>query len=269
MNAIIFSKDRACQLELLLRSMQELAPVFLKHVAIIYRVSSDSFLEGYRKLQDQWPRLRWMLENKSFKEMVIDAVDETPPHTLFFVDDLVFRKKWDGSQSRGYQSFCANSKVLCYSLRISKHLTFCHPKNAKEYSPVFSGNCWSWAGCTPTYAYPMSVDGHIFRTGEILVDLVNLDYENPNSLEGILVQRSWLRGRCPLMSCDKESTIFGIPANLVNTVYKNRSMGGSAEELNQRWLDGERIALEPLIGYPNKAVHEEVEYTFEKAHEPQ
>ncbi len=264
MNVIIFSKDRACQLELLLRSMQELAPVFLKHVAIIYKVSSDSFLEGYQKLQKQWPRLRWMPENKPFKDMVIDAVDETIPHTLFFVDDLVFRKKWNGSQSSGYQSFCANPKVLCYSLRISKHLTFCHPKNAEEVPPTFSGSCWEWAGCTPTYAYPMSVDGHIFRTIEILVDLMHLDYTNPNSLEGILVRKSWyLKKKCPLMSCDKESTIFGIPANLVNTVYKNRNMGGSVEDLNQRWLAGERIALEPLIGYPNKAVHEEVEYTYE------
>ncbi len=52
-NAIIFSKDRALQLRLLLYSIEKNSPLTFK-LNVIYKYSDDSFKEGYEKVKSEF-----------------------------------------------------------------------------------------------------------------------------------------------------------------------------------------------------------------------
>ena len=80
MNVIIFSKDRAAQLDLLLRSIEKnFAKPYYQNVTVIFRASNQSFVDGYKKLIKKWGRkdkatgyVSWINEEQtSFKEATI------------------------------------------------------------------------------------------------------------------------------------------------------------------------------------------------------
>src|SRR5207244_9482623 len=56
-----------------------------------------------------------------------------------------------------------------------------------------------------------------------------------------------------------------IPANRVQDTHQNRHMGlATPEELNERFLAGERIALEPIERVQNVAPHHEMALEWER-----
>ena len=71
-NIIIFSKDRACQLDLLLRSMWSHIDSFdLYHIKVLYTYSNSLFYEGYRELieREEFPSVFFKHET-NFKDDV-------------------------------------------------------------------------------------------------------------------------------------------------------------------------------------------------------
>ena len=52
-NGLIVSKNRACQLRLLLESISVNAPSLLNEVLIIYASSNEKFARGYDKLKEE------------------------------------------------------------------------------------------------------------------------------------------------------------------------------------------------------------------------
>ena len=77
MNIIIFSKDRACQLDLFLRSLKKYFKEFEElNFNILYTYSNDKFKIGYDKLftihNDS--NLNYIKETKKFKEHVAPVI---------------------------------------------------------------------------------------------------------------------------------------------------------------------------------------------------
>ena len=94
LNIIIFSKDRACQLELLLRSMKLYFAEFSQHkINILYTYSNDSFKKGYEKLFKihNDTNINYIRETAKFKEHVVLLLNQDNPYTILFVDDVVFK----------------------------------------------------------------------------------------------------------------------------------------------------------------------------------
>ena len=98
LNIIVFSKNRACQLELLLRSLK----IFLKNwqsysVYIIYSYSNSEYEQGYEIVKKQFPLFNYLPESKEqlggklFKNIVLECLRNNQPYTMFLVDDLVFK----------------------------------------------------------------------------------------------------------------------------------------------------------------------------------
>ena len=93
-NALILSKDRACQLRLLFDSIKKYTPNLFNQITVIYIGSDDEFRQGYDKLisQEVLPNLVWQKE-KDFVQDFIDFFEEC--ESEFFcgiVDDCVFYK---------------------------------------------------------------------------------------------------------------------------------------------------------------------------------
>ncbi len=259
-NIVVFSKDRAMQLDLFLRSFD----TFVKNrdgylINVLYTYSNDNFGAGYEKLIAERPNgIRWVKETQ-FKSDLLSLVESTHPYTVFFVDDDVIKDHFDFYDAQG-QLFDNSEDILCRSLRLSRDIQYCYTKQTPTKQPVFrDNNIFKWKGMEGDFGYPMSVDGHIFRTSDILPLLWDLDYSNPNYLEGHLAQRPINR---PKMVCYTKSIVMNNPINLVQSTSPNVHGNIPAAELNNMFLKGKTIALDNFIGINNVSCHQEMPLIF-------
>jgi len=258
MNIILFSKDRAAQLELFIRSMKEYFNEYNSHkISVLYTYSTDFFKKGYDKLILKYPELNWFKE-KNFKSNLVSLLDINKKYTVFFVDDIIWKNKFS-IQDIEFKNFENNQNILTLSLRLHPNLTYCYAASV-NMKPL-STNVWNWRGLPGDFGYPMSVDGHLYRTNEIIGLVKGLQYKNPNQFEAILAAYPINK---PLISCYNKSIIFNNPCNKVQTNNPNKHGNISAEYLNQEFLNGNIIDLEPYRGLDNESCHKEMPVRFIK-----
>jgi hypothetical protein len=242
---VVFSKDRAAQLDLLLRSLDRYAPE--EETTVISTTSTHGFWSGYDILQDEHPAVVWY---EHFGEVdfgdhlayALDAADET---VTFFCDDDVLYRKIDQAPALILD---ADRDVLTFSLRLVGALV------------------WDWTVLEPhDHGYPGSIDGHTFRTDDVRRMLDGQEIPNPLILETVLAARVGELGR-PLMASYREQKLVGVNVNAV-AEQGGRRAGGiypqSAEELNARYLAGQRISLDRLAIPPAGGCLVEVPFEWE------
>ena len=105
----------------------------------------------------------------------------------------------------------------------------------------------------------MSVDGHVYRTDEILPWLQSTPFMYPPEIEAML----WDKVR-PRLLYAEHSCLVGIPHNRISP-YPNPHEGGSVVELNNRLLSGERIDLDSMDFSDVRGVHQPIPYVWKKA----
>ena len=262
MNIIVFSKDRAMQLELFIRSFNKYVKDFDKYnIKILYTYSNNKYMEGYNKLFDmKYPNVTFVKEN-NFKSDLQSMIDINDKYTVFFVDDNTFKHPID-FYDKQMEIFENDKQILCRSLRLYPGLTFCYTMNVPMTKPVFlHNNIFFWRGQSADFGYPMSVDGHIFRTPEIMQYVNGIEYNNPNSFEGNMAPRPM---NLPKMICYDKSIIVNNPCNKVQTNNANLHGKVKPEDLNSKFLDGYVISLENIDGIQNKACHQEIELILVK-----
>jgi len=154
---IIFSKNRACQLELLLRN--------LNMPAIVLYTYDPEFRLGYEKLISLYPSVKFIRET-NFKEQLKENIGE---YTMFLVDDDIMIEHFD-EDCPEFIEFKKNQDIVCLSLRISP-----------EYNraPILKNNTWRWKGERKDWGYPMSVTSSIFRKQDILPIIIKEDFKTP------------------------------------------------------------------------------------------
>lgn len=235
LNVVIFSKDRAMQLDVLLRSYDTSrigAPV------IVWATSSSDFRESYTQL-GAYP-VRWYATHYSFSTFWYDphVLKQSKPYTMFLCDDDVFY--------RPIPEIPEIPKWHCFSLRLGKNVTHCYSKNCPQREGQLD------------FVYPWSLDGHIYHTDELLRALQVVVFDNPNELEDQL-------NKCcpgPKIMYAEHSCLVGLPHNRVQDKYKNRCGSVSAKELNDKFLAGYRIDLDALDFSAIIGTHQEVPLVF-------
>lgn len=230
---LIFSRDRAAQLDLLLQSLQKntrMGTAATTHV--LWRATNDEYLRGYRQVQETWPLVMFHYERDFDSDLraalVFTAGDR---YVTFLCDDDVLYRKVPGMGAEALQA----DLVLTFSLRLADRW----------------GQPWHWADLPRhDHGYPGAIDGHTFRVSDVLRMIDGQTIENPLMLETILAHRceGWAQSR-PLMAAYPEQALVGVP---VNTVADDRLRPHgefhpqTADELNYRFLSGERIDLDAL-----------------------
>lgn len=268
-NIVVFSRDRACQLDLFIRSAKHHFEEYpdLKW-NILYTYSNDEYKLGYERLISHLgfasdfknDNLNFVKET-NFKKDLLSLIDDKNDFTVFFVDDIVWKNSFSIEDDK-FKIFKQNNLVLCLSLRLHKNLTYCYPAKINMTPPKFdSDNTFRWRGQSGDYGYPMSLDGHFFRTGDILPLLKTLNYNNPNSLESYLAAYPINK---PLMMCFENSAVMSIPVNKVQTFNQNLHGNIPANFLNFKFLEGYIIKSEPFDRFKNISCHQEMTYEFEK-----
>jgi FkbM family methyltransferase len=263
-NIIIFSKDRACQLELLLRSIK----FFLKdwqtyHPCILYTYSQPEYCAGYERVKSSHAEFIFLCEkdydNIPFKQQVLNLVRDINPYTVFFVDDNVFCQQLD-LESETFQIFKQNKDILCLSLRLSPEINYSYVSNTLSPPPDFKQNLiWKWQDiqANSDWGFPMSLDGHIFRTSEIKPLIAKAtEFSSPNFLEERLVNSPI---DLPEMICFPKSKIVNIPVNKVQDTHFNRYGDLMNQlDLNREFLEGRNIILKDILDMQILSVHQEI-----------
>lgn len=266
--SIIFSKDRASQLHLLLSSLEKNAPG-LFDLNVLYTHSNEEFKKGYDKLIELCKSNNWevnFIKESSFKQDVMTQFDQAYLYTCFLTDDDVLFEKPD---LETIEKSLKNDAVICFSLRLGFNTTFCYTMGQQNKLVVSQETentiIFDWQKSYMDFGYPLSVDGHVFRTKDISKLSKALNFVNPNTYEAALqVYETFPRN---MMESYKQSKLVGIPVNVVQNVYPNKQgekFGISAKELNDKFLKNEFIDLNSLDFSSVIGCHQEIEYKFLK-----
>ena len=235
-------------------------------IKILYKFS-DFYDESYSKIK-KYDNVEF-IEELNFKKDLIPLISKDDEFTMFLVDDIVFKNPFS-LYDQEFKIFKNSNDILTLSLRLHPNLIYCYPASLKLNPPCFSmkdGTIdWTKEISGGDYGYPMSLDGHIFKTKDILPTLQLIHYTNPNSLEatlaGIANNPSSLFRLKPKLLMYKKSKLFNNPLNKVQTNNPNKHGDITPEYLNEQFLCGKRIK-NTFYGLDNTACHQIEKIEFE------
>jgi len=250
---LVFSKDRALQLDAFLRSYAAYVGRGVVHV--LWTASTPRHEAAYRALPPR-PWVRMVAQSDAFQADVL-ALVPTVGTVLLFVDDQLFVRRWDGTGTPGL------------SLRLGLHLTHDYAAGgaAQPLPPAWAVGddqiAWHWRDGAYAWGYPLSLDGHVFDAREFRQMLEAITCTSPNTLEAALqvFRPQWLDrvGRCY-----RAAKVVNLPWNLVQTDWVNpHGTTHHADALLTYWEAGQQIALGPLAGVLNTSTHQEYPLTLE------
>ncbi|QQG47698.1 MAG: hypothetical protein HY044_01250 [Candidatus Woesebacteria bacterium] len=199
------------------------------------------FKAGYDKLIKMYPSVNFVLRY-DFKIQLLELIKNGTDYIFFLVDDDVMINPFQENCPE-FNEFKKNPDILTLSLRMA-------PNYRYKNQPILKSNKWEWRPYAKggnlynhrlrNWGYPMAVGGHIFKREDILTIIEVNDMKNPNFLEGAL----WANppNRSLTICFDKPKIINNI-ANQVQTDFPSHITGISVEELEKRFLNGERLSI--------------------------
>jgi hypothetical protein len=285
MKVFIPSKDRASQLDLLLRSMQENLPNINFDVCVLYKMSSEEFGRGYRKLsQNKFGNVFFHLhEETDFQSQFTDYVYQFQDDNIMLVtDDSIFYRESLATEDDINEVM--DEKVWSFSFRLGLNTTTQWYRSGLQQdhldklgyqlvSPYRISSekyiRWNWKMRHPfeNYGYMMSWDGHIYNGSDLLLLAQKYSFYNPRTFEDRATKdmsdRSLVTKK--YMVALEKSCLF---VNTINAVQEEAPPFGdkyqcSAEELNKRYLAGEVISMKPFRGLELSGSHDEIPLEFE------
>jgi len=258
-NINIFSKDRACQLDLLLRSIKEFWEDYKDYkISILYKSSTDEYKRAYDSVISEYPEFNFV-EEKDFKEDIYQLINPDADYTMFFVDDQIFKESFK-FKTPEFESLKTNEDIMAVSLRLYPGIKKCYPMgNIDTPPPVFGKELiWKWSDFTGDWSYPWSVDGNIFRTKDLIEVIRSKRFTNPNNFEDALKSQMVQR---PFMVCSPKSKVINNPCNKVGE-YPNIHGDIACEYLNTEFLNGKRLSMKSIKGMEPISCHQEFDYTW-------
>jgi hypothetical protein len=259
---LVFSRDRAMQLDATLRS-------FFLHcddperaeVTVLYRATTPTHAEQYNELRKRAyagrKGVRFVRE-QNFRDDVLSSLLATGSQSwstrisrflcrlgpfagrltglwrssfahrivLFLVDDNLFVRRFRLREIQELLS--AHADALGLSLRLGRNTTYCYPRNHAQKLPDFghvgSALKYAWTSGEGDFGYPLEVSSSAYRIADMLPLLAAVGFHNPNTMEEEMSRR---RGRYrrarPSLLCFETSVTFCAPVNKVQTDMPNRS----------------------------------------------
>lgn len=268
----MFSRDRAAQLDLLLRSLRQNAPGISDEVTVIVKAEGE-YLEAYKtchRTHSQYTAFSIETDPGDFHRLARGWIDAAKDHVAFFVDDDVLYRPLPIANPAPWLDLFP--ETVCFSLRLGRNTRRCYPMgDAPQAEPdrltLGEFDVWRWRAAELDYGYPGSLDGGIFRRSDLLVFLKDAEFSNPNQLEEALVRATakndmWRNH----LASFKQSVLCGIPANRVNETHPNRSGDQDVQELNDLYLNAKRrLSLDTVDPNLVGAAHVEFRLRWDEA----
>lgn len=267
---IIFSFNRAIQLDALLASIIRYWEMPEYSLDVVYNTSSKMFERGYELLKEKYAgnnsitfhkeskyinqyRLKEVINpynlkrlwkypylrrpKTDFRYLTINIMEKSKAENVaFLTDDSVFVNKVNIPVN--VFSWLAESPTSRqFSLRIGEGMNNQPDKGIVKDNGLLS---WNMKGnnLDTNWGYQFSVDGHIYNKASILKLFRSYVFCNPNSLEGylcnIIRRKNWFNEA----KAFSETRLLSFPINMVQQVEDNESMGVSTEMMNDYYIKG-------------------------------
>lgn len=260
---VIFSKDRALQLDGCLRSyLLNAGGANNIRLNVLFTASDQRGLAQYTQLAQEISvhnQVTFIHENDfrtDFLGIILDSIENIPVekalrtiikagptlrylirlwpvqllpdyYILFLVDDTIFTHPF--RIEKVLESLAEHPQALGFSLRLGRNTTYCYSKDAPQTIPPNKLNdqgifLYDWPSAEFDFKYPLEVSSSIYRLRDILPILFSNKFSNPNILENRMASSSsHYAKRLPEMLCFQQSVAFSCPINKVQKYYPNRS----------------------------------------------
>jgi hypothetical protein len=260
---VIFSRNRAMQLDLLLRTLFFCCDDILElsNINVLYLAEGDH-KESYEILKKDYPQVNFV-EEKSFKE---DLLSFLPDKTsiLFLCDDSVFTEKF--SLAQALEDLNSSEDYIGFSLRLGRNTIHCFPygdvnQNVPEMMQIRNNvYAYQWKPAELDFGYPAEVSSSLYKLDTILELLNSLEYENPNTLEAALVTSTpYFVIDKSLLLCFDKSICFSVPSSRVQTYNNNRAGDINVDDLLKEFMNNKRMDSSIFLHYENHGAHELVD----------
>ena len=268
---LIFSKDRALQLDATLRSfLFHCNDVSSLQIRVLYTASNAVFEDQYEQLRNEYNHYKFIqfIREQIFSSDVI-ALLAPFDYVLFLVDDNIFVR--DFNLSEVIQRLEGHPDCLGFSLRLGKNTQYCYTLDKEQRLPEFDnlGNNileYNWTTSQYDFGYPLELSSSVYRVEDILPFISQLPFRNPNTLEVLMDQyKSMFQKEKPSLLCYEQSVTFCVPMNIVQTAWSNRSsvkVQYSPDNLAKLFDDGVRIDISAFNNFTPNSCHQEVEFQF-------
>lgn len=255
--SIIFSKDRPLQLDLCLNSIKN--KFNDSSSVVVIEKYSDNYIEALDILKDEHKDIDFIHQSDSIYQDVLGAISQK--YTCFFTDDNIFYNKFSTNM---YDSIFGNPSVCCISLRLGYNIdTRWHCGQSQSDIPYKIQEIADWIFIRKTsyaygsyWGYSHSVDGHIFRSKDVIEMFDQIEYLNkrfkfkqtPNEVE-TQMQRFWAISSQYIV-CPKHSCVVNSPNNRVSDTHTENFSGEhfkyDPDFLLAKYLNGKRVNMDFL-----------------------
>ncbi|MGA2094015.1 MAG: glycosyltransferase family 2 protein [Sedimentisphaerales bacterium] len=270
--ALIFSKDRAMQLQATIESL-------LLHcrdsnafdIVVLFKASDVLHRKEYGELKTRFPAVAFV-EETCFRQQVLSLVANYR-YVLFLVDDNIFVRPF--SIKDAVAALNSQKNAIGFSLRLGRNTVYCYTLSSRQSLPAFESAGkgilkYYWPGAECDFGYPLELSSSVYRSSEILRLLSRLEFSNPNVLENQMCSnKDSLAASLPFLLTFEESVTFCNPVNVVQQVYENNKFGTthvfSPQYLADCFSRGMTIDVRKYAGFTPHGAHQEVELYFTTA----
>jgi len=259
---VVFSKDRAMQLDGCMRSLyRHCEDVDLMDMRVIWTASSEMFEAQYN---GDWPRLEIdFQEEVDFQTDLLSTI-EGYKYVMFLTDDTMFVDDFSIKDVILELGFWKESIGL--SLRLGWNTKSCYMLNKEQKVPEGQFT-YNWTDYEGDFGYPLEISSSIYRVDDLMPLLEQPVYDNPNTLEAYF---DWSKGqfkeKYPMLSFYNSSRAFANPLNKVQTIFTGNRSGSdprfSVEHLADLYDKGYRIDVSKFDDFVPTGVHQEVDLEF-------
>lgn len=265
---VVFSYNRPMQLYAFLESVTQNVSRFRK-IAAIYREDA-SFAEGYELVKKTFPEVSFFKQSKEnprgdFKPLVLETVlgkfGEGANYVAFAVDDIIITDK-----IHIHKDIVKLQETGAYGVfyRLGKHVDYCYMMDMHQGVPDLlevGEGClaWQFKSGKGDWIYPNSVDLVLYAKSDIRKDLERLKFTFPNDFEG---EWSKYSDKNKIGLCHERAQMVNIPMNIVSTFNNRAAHTFSPEALNEMFLQGLKIDIEPFYHVLNRGAHADISPQF-------
>ena len=258
---IVWSKDRAAQLHLLLESIEKnMTDKFI--TSVIFTYSSDYFKKGYERLREEFPGPRYLfhLEQDLRSDTMELISDKTYDNIAFSTDDTVIYK-----DANAFKESLMDSSIGTFSLRLGLN-TLMQDCHAGIYQPPLNiyqedGDTITWPfnmyHPNSNYGYVFGLDMHVYNR-ELMYGLTRyMPFKSTNELEtGLFYKKLCIPQN---IRSFKHSVAVNIPTNNISGITRHgETYEFTLDELNQEYLDGKTISLTKIMEQTIIGCHQEL-----------
>lgn len=261
-NIISFSKDRAPQLEALLRSARKNVRGNNSY-SVIYTCTNEDQEKAYHEVIMEYSDIVDFIRENGFQKTVLKTLRLLSGNSIMFTpDDGMYHREVDLAEM-------SDVDLLRYipSIRLGKHLRECHPlgripQRLPAFDPLGKAVTWDWHKGEHDWGYPIALDGHIFQMSAMFNWATQIQFRSPTSFEvglqqfvGSVFDRKGL--------CYEESRFVSLPWNVVTQEVNNVNGGMTLDSFIEMWKAGNRLDINHIYNTSPISCHQEYEVRWE------